>query len=181
MTSITSHETERDRLSNPEQATIDALIAKLSDPDGEVRKRASFALVRFGSAAVDPLIRACNTPDHRVCWEMCKTLSLIGDPAAVPVFIKALEDDHFEIRWMAAEGLIAIGRKQPESLKALLHALVQHPNSFGLREGAHHVFHDLVVYHGRTEFKPLVSTLASFDWTAKTPAAVNEVLDNLAG
>ena len=45
-----------------------------------------------------------------------------------------------EIRWLAAEGLIHIGNK---AVKPLLRALIEHPDSLWLREGAHHVLYDL--------------------------------------
>jgi HEAT repeat protein len=159
---------------------IRALIAQLSSPDGNIRTKARFALVHIGNPAVEPLTQTCHGADTRLRWEICKTLSLIGDPAAVPALLQALEDDRFEIRWLAAEGLITIGGKSPEYLKALLHELLKHPTSGLLREGAHHIFHDLVVYNDYVVFKPLVETLADFNWTIKLPAVIDEILDNLA-
>lgn len=181
MTNLTSPHTHGRLPATQDSLQINSLIARLSSPDGEVRKRARFALIRVGSPAVEPLIKACHGTDPQLRWEICKILSVIGDPAAVPVLLEGLQDDRFEIRWLAAEGLIAIGRKSPEYLKALLHELVRHPNSSFLREGAHHIFHDLLVYDDYGVFKPLVDALADFNWSIKTPAVIDEVLNELAG
>jgi HEAT repeat protein len=52
----------------------------------------------------------------------------------------ALYDNDFEVRWLATEGLISIGTA---CLKPLLEALAEKPGSLDLRQGAHHVLHDL--------------------------------------
>ena len=74
-------------------------------------------------------------------WEIAKALSRIGSKKAVHVLVNALEDRDFSVRWIAAEGLITMG---PDSLIPLLDALDNKPDSVWLREGAHHVLHDLM-------------------------------------
>ena len=56
----------------------------------------------------------------------------IGDPAAAPALVRALEDENFDIRWIAAEGLIAVGQG---ALTPLLQALVQRPFCRWLQKG----------------------------------------------
>lgn len=162
------------------ETSIEAWLAKLSSTNSGTRREARFALVGIGHLAVAPLMQLCQHADRQLQWETCKTLSQIGDAEAVPVFLKALEDERLEIRWIGAEGLIAVGRKNPEDLKPLLHALLHSPNSTWLREGAHHVFHDLAIYYDRPVFKPLLAALSDLDWTIKTPPAIHQVLDDLA-
>ena len=62
------------------------------------------------------------------------------DVRAASELVATLEDSNFGVRWLAAEGLIAIGR---EVLPPLMEALTKHSDSAWLREGAHHVLHDL--------------------------------------
>jgi len=73
-------------------------------------------------------------------WEAIKTLSQIAAPESIPVLIKALENDDFDVRWMAAEGLIDIGK---QSIKPLLKALSRNEDSNYLLEGAHHILKGL--------------------------------------
>jgi HEAT repeat protein len=73
--------------------------------------------------------------------EAMKIVELIAHKSSVPVAIDMLEDRESEIRWIAAETLIRIGRY---SIKPLLEALVAHGMSYYVRKGAHHVLSELV-------------------------------------
>ncbi len=53
-------------------------------------------------------------------------------------FVKALEDSDFGVRWAAA---VALTQNGDRALPPLLQALLDHPESVWLREGAHHIFH----------------------------------------
>lgn len=52
--------------------------------------------------------------------------------------VAALNDDEFGVRWKAAVELAQLGEP---ALRPLLQALVLHPESVWLREGAYHVLH----------------------------------------
>jgi hypothetical protein len=69
-----------------------------------------------------------------------RTLADIADARACLDLVAALEDPNFGVRWLAAEGLISIGRN---ALRPLMKALTKRSGSAWLREGAHHVLHDL--------------------------------------
>jgi HEAT repeat protein len=98
-------------------------------------------LVNIGNQAVPHLIEALSNKRHWVRWEAAKALGQIGDKTATEALAKALEDSEFDVRWLAAEGLINIGKN---SLKPLLTALADHGDkSLLLRQGAHHVLHDI--------------------------------------
>ena len=117
------------------------LIKQLGERDGLVRQQARIDLVRIGEPAVGSLIEALEKRTGYTHWEAAKALSQIGSPQAAKALVEALEDDEFSVRWLAAEGLIAIGE---DSLKPLLTALLDNPQSARLREGAHHILHDLI-------------------------------------
>jgi len=59
----------------------------------------------------------------------------IADPRFASL-IKVLQDEVFDIRWLATEALIAIGS---DSIKPLLSSLANETKELFLREGAHHV------------------------------------------
>ena len=122
------------------KATIKSLIADLASKDGVVRVKARQQLVAYKKRSVAPLIRTLSNENDWVRWEAAKALSQIGNPESIQALLEALTDKKFEVRWLAAEGLIRIGRK---AIVPLLEALVKHSDSYWLREGIHHVLHDI--------------------------------------
>ena len=74
-------------------------------------------------------------------WEAAKALCGIADPLAASALVNALDDRDGDVRWLAAEGLAALGR---DGLQPLLAALLQRAESCWFCEGAHHVCHTLV-------------------------------------
>lgn len=126
---------------NENKSRIESLVEILKSKDGIARQKARNELVMAGEPALDSLITAFDTKKQQVRWEIAKALSRIGSKKAVHVLVNALEDRDFSVRWIAAEGLINMG---PDSLIPLLDALDNKPDSVWLREGAHHVLHDLM-------------------------------------
>ena len=120
--------------------SIKSLIVNLSCDDILKCQNARRSLVSLGHQAVPSLIEALGNKKHWVRWEAAKALAQIADPSAAQALVNALRDKEFDVRWLAAEGLIKIGHKV---LKPLLMALIEHPDSIWLRQGAHHVLHDM--------------------------------------
>jgi hypothetical protein len=115
---------------------IEPLMADLTSDNGQLRERARTELVTIGPLAVPSLIMAVAHPNKNVRWEATKALGEIGDPSAADALVAALEDDIFDVRWLAAEGLIRLG---PTALEPLLQALTVRSESLWLRQGAHHI------------------------------------------
>ncbi len=162
-------------------ANIDSLIADLGSRDGLVRQQARIALIRIGEPAVPSLIKALGNRKEPIHWEAAKALSQIGDLKSVQALVKTLEDNEFGVRWLAAEGLIAVGYC---SLAPLLQALMDRPESVRLREGAHHVLHDLVSRHlldrvSREEVKPVLAALNDIEPTVEVPLVTHKALNAL--
>lgn len=119
---------------------IKSLILDLCSDDGVRREKSRHSLVRMGNNAIDYLADFITSSDSLLRWEVTKTLSEIATPFAAPVLVEALEDELTSIRWIAAKGLIKLGKQGAiETLKAL----IENPDSPFLMEGAHHVLHDL--------------------------------------
>lgn len=157
-------------------ATIQSLIADFGDSDGIVRRKAREALVTVGQAAVKPLTDALSDPSEFVRWEAAKALAEIGSPSATEAMVKSLEDDSFGVRWLAAEGLIALGRA---AIEPLMLALMQGSSSPWLREGAHHVLHDLAKQGLRREVAPVIAALEGPEPDMGVPEAAVVVLARL--
>jgi len=119
---------------------LQKLVSDLSNKDGIIRRHARQKLEQAGTAAVDYLIASLDIPDDNTRWEATKALGHIGDPKAAPALVHALMDDSFEVQWLAAEGLIALGEA---AIEPLLEGLAHNYGSIFMRQGAHHVLHDL--------------------------------------
>jgi len=78
------------------------------------------------------LVELFQGAGHKVQGEAVKALGEIADPRAAPALVVTLEDEGFDIRWLAAEGLIALG---PVGLAPRLEALAEKANSVYLTGG----------------------------------------------
>ncbi len=125
---------------NPEDVEVKIILETLCCENGMERKKARKKLVAKGKNVIKYLKDLVNHPKHIYRWEALKTMEEIGDPASIPLFIEALEDDESDIRWIAAEGLIKLGA---QSIRPLLNALIEKSDSIFILAGAHHVFYDL--------------------------------------
>jgi HEAT repeat protein len=165
-------------MNESDPVTIGALIADLGVKDGMVRERARQSLVAIGGPAVAPLIEALADRNEQMRWEAAKALCQIADPASAPALVTILEDEVFDVRWLAAEGLIALGRG---ALVPLLQALMEHPDSLWLREGAHHVLHELSGGDLKEVLRPLLAALEDVEPSVEVPLAAESALDALTG
>lgn len=153
--------------------TLHMLIEALRHRDPEKRHRSREALVAIGKAAVDPLVGLLADKRPHVRWEAATALGQIGDPASAPSLVEALKDDYSSVRWSAAVGLAAMKLK---GLMPLLSALVRHPDSIWLREGAHHVCRELISRESIHEAIPLLKALEHPDPEVSVPIAVYDVM-----
>jgi hypothetical protein len=113
----------------------------LRDPNSRKRAEVRDQLLEMGAAALPALLAALTDPSDTVRWQAAKALSQIHDPETANDLIDAMEDDDFGVRWLAAEGLIAMGSA---SLDAVLQGLTSCFDSIRIREGARHVLHAMV-------------------------------------
>jgi HEAT repeat protein len=155
---------------------IDSLIGDLASDDWVVRVKAREGLVSRGSKAIAPLTKALGSPNQWVRWESAKAVCEIGNPEATDALIKALEDKMFDVRWLAAVGLITIGRK---TIVPVLQAVIDNPKSVWIREGAHHVLHDLADGKLRPILEPVLKALQDVDATVEAPLAAKIALDKI--
>ena len=157
---------------------IKSSIANLRSEDGIVRHKARETLTLIGKQAVRQLIPLLKDPNDDVRWEAAKALAEIADPRAASELVATLEDHNFGVRWLAAEGLIALGQ---DALIPLLEALIKRSDSVWLREGAHHVLHDLS--KGDLDLKdlvaPVIAGLEGVDPEIEVHEPVLEALEQL--
>jgi HEAT repeat protein len=126
---------------------------------------------------VTPLIEALAGGDTQTRWEAAKALGYLADPDGAPALVRALRDEEFGVRWLAAEGLILLGR---DGLEPLLRALMERPDSVWLRQGAHHVLRVLSRRGFREVLQPVLAALDGLEPWLQVPLAAEDARDALA-
>jgi len=152
------------------------LVKEFASSSAIDREIAREALVAIGKPAVQALVEALSNPDDQVRWEAAKALNCIADPAAVPALVTALGDERAGVRWLAAEVLIALGHA---SLEPVLKALTDPANVSWLREGAHHVLHELTRRESAERLRPVLEALEDFEPGLTAPLAALRALQAL--
>lgn len=156
---------------------VGALIVDLTSDDGWVRQKARRTLVETGPGAVPQLIDALFNPDERLRLEAERVLREIADPRAASALVIQLEDPDSGTRWLAAEGLIALGR---DAVAPLLHALSARADSILLRDGAQRILRALAERKALHRILlPVLSALQAVEPAVVVPAAVHAALDQL--
>ncbi|MGC1390734.1 MAG: HEAT repeat domain-containing protein [Bacteroidales bacterium] len=121
---------------------ISSLIRESLDSENSVKKlTARSTLVGMGKPIIPKLNRLLSSENSFLRMEAAKIVELIDDSRSIPFLINLLDDKEFEIRWIAAEGLIKIGRR---SILPLLKSIRDGESSFIFNKGAHHVLNDLL-------------------------------------
>ncbi len=161
------------------QETVDVLMSELECEDVVKCQKARAWLVTIGRPAVPALVKSLSSGDEWARWKAAKALGEIADPLAAEALVRALEDEAVGVRWLAAEGLVAIGRT---ALVPLLEVLIERPDSVWLREGARHVIHD-VERTGSTPdaLKLLLATLEDIGPSVDVTLAAWNALEALTG
>lgn len=137
--------------------SIESLMSTLTSGDRLARQNARKSLVAHGRSAVGPLVKALSHRNELVRREAAKALSELREPSTALALVRSLEDDRFEVRWLAAEGLIGLRR---DGLIPLLQTLVRRSDSGRLREGAHHVLRFLARGKLKEALSPVLLSFA---------------------
>jgi HEAT repeat protein len=134
------------------------LIKDSLDSKNSVKKLAARnALVEMGKTIIPKLHRLLNSENALLRMEAAKIVELIADRRSIPFLINLLDDKEFEIRWIAAEGLIKIGRR---AILPLLKSIRDGKSTFIFNKGAHHALFSLLK---EDEKNKLTTLLLSID------------------
>ncbi|HBQ84349.1 MAG: hypothetical protein A2X03_08695 [Bacteroidetes bacterium GWA2_40_15] len=134
------------------------LISESIDDNNLILKiEARKHLVGMGRTVIPLLHKLLSSARVLLRKEAAKIVSLIADRRSIPFLIELLNDKEFDIRWIAAEGLIKTGRR---SISPLLKSIRDGKSSLLLNEGAHHV---LIGLFNENEKQKLESLLLSLD------------------
>lgn len=136
------------------------LIKELMDDNNYRNKiNAGKTLVKMGKKITPQLHKLLDSKNDLLRKEVARIVKLISDRRSVPFLIRLLDDPEFDIRWIAAVGLIRIGRR---SIIPLLKSIRDGKSSSLLNQGAHHVFDSLFYKNEKAEMSLLLLSLENY-------------------
>lgn len=158
--------------------SVEVLISDLASTNGQTREAARISLVAIGKSAIAYLLPLLKERKHKTRWEAVKALGEIRDPTAIDGLLRALTDEEFDVRWLAAEGLVALGG--PVVVPLLLELTrMQEATAVLLRDGAHHILNALIPGDLEKALKPVLTALEDADFAAGVPLAARNALKSL--
>ncbi|HYW94207.1 MAG TPA: HEAT repeat domain-containing protein [Bacteroidales bacterium] len=159
---------------------IRELVEKLVSDEGMTRMKARAKLVNTGPVCLPFMEKLLRSENRLLRWETAKVIEEIADVASIPLFIMLLEDYDDDIRWIASEGLIRVGKR---SIRPVLEKLISNGDSFFLKVGAHHVLKSLSHDRERERLAPLLHALQNYgelgDVVQIEASRILEDLDNI--
>ncbi len=134
------------------------ILERLTSTDRSIRIETREELEKIGATIIPHLSEVLYFDNHHLRWEAAKTIEQMALPKGIDIQIQALEDEESDIRWIAAEGLVKMGKK---SILPILKKLVEDgAESINLIHGAFHVLHKLDIDEDqKVKIKPLVKAL----------------------
>ena len=170
----TNQEDNRMRLKSKND--IQMLIKELTCGEDLRCQIAREKLEGMGATAMPDLIAALGTAKGQARWELVKTLADIADPSAVQPLTNLLDDADHDIRWLAADGLSAIGY---DSLKPVLRSLVSHGKSLFLLRTAHYVLRNIAAKGYISQLRPVLLAFDGPEAELTVPVAAEQLLVKL--
>ncbi|HTK82879.1 MAG TPA: HEAT repeat domain-containing protein [Bacteroidota bacterium] len=155
---------------------MNSLTDDLASSDMATRSRAHRALVRQGSNAVYALTELLKSPYERIRWEAVRTLSEIHEPSATAALVTVLDDEVRDVRWLAADGLIARGE---EAIKPVVLSLIGRPASVRVRLAAAHVLRAFLTGSYAEILRPVVAALGLTSPAVDVPVAAYDAIEKL--
>ena len=150
----------------------------LADREGTQRQKTRHRLVAMRSAAVPILEELIQDSRFQVPWEAALAMKELAYPSFVDPLLEALKDGEGDVRWVAAEGLGAIGAP---AIGPLLHLLIKEGDSFELRDAAHVVISLLDDEELRAVLMPVYRALVDRNPPEAVMAEASRALEALKG
>jgi HEAT repeat protein len=123
------------------------------------------SLVNMGKTILPHIHKLLDSENDLLRMEATKIVELIADKRSIPLLINLLDDTFFDIRWIAAEGLIKIGRW---SICPLLKSVRDGRSSLFFNRGTHHILLELVDEKEKNKIMPLLQSLDNYHELGET-------------
>jgi hypothetical protein len=131
----------------------------VENSDYQKRINARNYLVHMGKRILSQMNILLTSKNISLRKEAAKIIKMIGDKESIPVLINLLDDDDSGIRWIAADGLVNIGR---DTIVPLLETITKNTDTYYVRLGAYHVFTRLFTRREKMDFRTLLLSLKNY-------------------
>jgi len=151
----------------------------LAHRDADVREAAYDALGELGPRVLPALEAPSTDRDRDVRWFAFEIASHLEGSEAIPVLLRGLRDEDFSIRWVASNGLIAIGAA---SVRPLLEALVTERPSLSFHSASRRIFTRIDASSGLDEqVRALAEALGRETTIVEAGPLAKDILERLFG
>jgi len=134
-------------------------------------------IVKMGRSIIPQIHILLVAENNLLRMEGAKIAELIADRRSIPFLINLLDDKVFEIRWIAAEGLIKAGRR---SILPLLMSVRDGKSSILFNNGVHHVLISLLNENEKGKLSSLLLSLENTNELGETaPVEASEAIKTI--
>jgi HEAT repeat protein len=144
---------------------VKLLNESLDTEDYSKKLAARESLVEMGKTIIPLIHKILSSENDSLRMEAAKIIELIADRRSIPLLINLLDDQVFDIRWIAAESLIKIGRR---SICPLLKSVRDGRSSLFFNRGAHHILLGLLDETEKNKLMPLLQILDNYHELGET-------------
>jgi HEAT repeat protein len=137
---------------------VSNLIMDLVD-EKDFRKKVSAkkSLIYLGNSILPQINTLLNSENYKLRLLAAKLLQQIKSEESIDTLITLLRDKDSSIRWIAAKGLVGVGRA---AIVPLLKNIIKMGSSYNLRWGAHYVLVNLFNEIEKDQYKTLILSLS---------------------
>jgi hypothetical protein len=147
------------------EGIVKLIAGLLDDKNFSIKHEARDTLVNMGSAIIPQMHKLLASKNVLLRKNAAKIVELIADRKSIPLLINLLYDTESDIRWIAAEGLINIGRR---SISPLPKSIRSEKSSHLHDQGAHHVLTSLLDKDEKKNLATLLHSLIDYHELAET-------------
>ena len=146
-------------LNDSPEILLKQIIGLLEDSNYPDNHKTITALGNLGTSIVPLLHEILCSENGHIRLEAVKVVKYIADRRSIPILIYLLDESETGIRWVAAEGLVNIGRS---SILPLLRSIRDRINPAFLYKGAHHVLNSLLYADEKEKLQTLLLCLDNY-------------------
>ena len=122
-------------------------------------------LVQMGGKIIPHIHKLLSSENDSLRMEAAKIVELIADRRSIPLLLSLLDDRVFDIRWIAAEGLIKIGRP---AICPLLQSVRDGKSALIFNRGSHHILLGILDEEEKKRLMPLLQSLDNYHELGET-------------
>jgi len=160
----------------PAEDRRDAVVEFIERGNAARREAALDAAPRLGQDAIPALAALGATTDHERRWAAYQAIKKIGGEGAIKPLVDALRSDDLSVRWIASDGLTAIGEP---AARELLRALAISKPTINFHRAARRVLRHLELAGHEPASQRLLTSLEHGTAAVLSPSLAQELLREL--